>query len=279
MPPGMQHAYPGQMPLTGSRVIEERSRWRFYAIVATTLLIGIVGTILAFTALSSKNEPAAPPPPPPPKRPTILSPDDLNAIQPTPPPSTVKTSEPTVPTKTGPTPTIPETGTPQPATNPATNPTTPLTTPDASTKIDEPPPTTGVTTGGAKPGKKDPPKKDPGKSSKQNPDDEVTVDDGGGSSGGSSGGSNVPSATVKELKTKAAAYYAAGNWDKAEDYYKKALAKDPRYAAAHRGLGLVYQRRGMVQAAIKSYTRYLEIEPKAHDAKDIKERLRQLRDE
>ncbi len=269
MPPGMQHAYPGQMPLTGSRVIEERSRWRFYAIVATTLLVGIVGTILAFTALSSnKSDAVAPPPKPPKPRTTILSPEDLDAIQPTPPPSTVpKTGEPTVPTKTVPPPPGPDVTPPQAGT------TAPPVTPDAATQVEEPPPTPVPPVGGTKPKTTGPStKKDPNEKGtpKRDPDEKVVIDD---------SGSDPPSGDEKELKQKAAAYYAAGNWDKAEESYKKVLEINPRYAPAHRGLGLIYQRRKMVKAAIKSYKRYLELQPKAHDAKDIKERLRQLGDE
>jgi eukaryotic-like serine/threonine-protein kinase len=277
MPPGMQHAYPGQMPLTGSRVIEERSRWRFYAIVATTLLIGIVGTILAFTALSSNRsgEPAVEKPKTKPKAP-ILSPEDIANIQPTPPPTTVKDTGPTVPVK----PTTNPTGTPDGSgTTPA-----PSVIPDAgidagtgaAPPVDEPPPTSVTTdsSAGTKPKNPGSSKRDPGDngaSSKREPVDVVTVEDGGSE--------EPPGGDEKELKEKAAAYFAAGNLDKAEEYYKKAVATNPRYAPAHRGLGLVYQRRKMVKAAIKSYNRYLELQPKAHDAKDIKERLRQLGDE
>ncbi len=271
MPPGMQHAYPGQMPLTGSRVIEERSRWRFYAIVATTLLVGIVGTILAFTALSSSTaESAAKPPKPTKPRTTILSPEDLDAIQPTPPPSTVpKTSEPTVP-PTVPTPPGPEV---TPTQAGSTTPPEPGVTPDAGTQIEEPPPTPVPPTG-TKPktgptNKKDPSEK--GTPTKRDPSNEDEDEDGSGNA--------PPSGGEEELKKKAAAYFAAGNWDKAEESYKKVLEINPRYAPAHRGLGLIYQRRKMVKAAIKSYKRYLELQPKAHDAKDIKERLRQLGDE
>ncbi len=77
--------------------------------------------------------------------------------------------------------------------------------------------------------------------------------------------------------TKAAtSRYLAGDLDGAKAGYKQAIAIDRNYAAAHRGLGIIYQRTGESVKAIASLERYLQLSPHAPDADSIQKRIDQL---
>ena len=55
--------------------------------------------------------------------------------------------------------------------------------------------------------------------------------------------------------------------------YRRALQADPRYAAAWRGVGLVYERVGDKSAARIAYQKYLQLAPEASDASEVRARL------
>jgi predicted Zn finger-like uncharacterized protein len=58
--------------------------------------------------------------------------------------------------------------------------------------------------------------------------------------------------------------------------FKKALALRGTSAEGHYGLGLAYQARGQVQAAIAEYERVVELDPDGRDTREVKAILRQL---
>ena len=55
--------------------------------------------------------------------------------------------------------------------------------------------------------------------------------------------------------------------------YRRALQANPKYAAAWRGVGLVYERLGDKNAARIAYQRYLQLAPDASDAGEVRARL------
>lgn len=70
--------------------------------------------------------------------------------------------------------------------------------------------------------------------------------------------------------------YVAGDTGGAIDRFRDALARDPRYAPAHRGLGMAYERKGDRTRAARSFRKYLELAPGASDADQIRARLAKL---
>jgi hypothetical protein len=79
-----------------------------------------------------------------------------------------------------------------------------------------------------------------------------------------------------ELYSAGARLYLDGKLDQARRKFQAALALAPRFAPGHRGLGLVYERMGQTDRAIRSWQAYLRIKPEAADAKIIRARLRRL---
>lgn len=70
--------------------------------------------------------------------------------------------------------------------------------------------------------------------------------------------------------------YVAGDTGGAIDRFRAALARDPRYAPAHRGLGMAYERKGDRTSAARSFRKYLALAPTASDADQIRARLAKL---
>lgn len=68
----------------------------------------------------------------------------------------------------------------------------------------------------------------------------------------------------------------AENLGRAEVRYRDALALNPEFAVAYRGLGEVYERLGRARAAAEAYLRYVQLEPEAADRRIIINRLRSL---
>jgi len=58
-----------------------------------------------------------------------------------------------------------------------------------------------------------------------------------------------------------------------EDAYRQALALDPGNAAAHRGLGLLYEKEHMPERCAEEFQKYLQLEPDAPDGAQIRRRL------
>ena len=70
--------------------------------------------------------------------------------------------------------------------------------------------------------------------------------------------------------------FVAGKLSQARDKFRASLRVNSRYAQAHRGLGLVFERMGKKKSAAKAYREYLRLAPKARDAKRIRSRLAAL---
>ncbi len=82
--------------------------------------------------------------------------------------------------------------------------------------------------------------------------------------------------TVKDLYTKGSELFLGGSFVEAASVYKQALALDRKFAAAHRGLGMAYQRMGFDALAVTSFRAYLALVPGAGDAAAIQRRIEQL---
>jgi predicted Zn-dependent protease len=63
------------------------------------------------------------------------------------------------------------------------------------------------------------------------------------------------------------------NQEKAEDLYKRLESADPSYAAAYRGMGLLYEDQGKPELAVAAYRKYLEMAKDAPDALRIQRRV------
>jgi serine/threonine-protein kinase len=102
-------------------------------------------------------------------------------------------------------------------------------------------------------------------------------------SGSGSGSARVATAPTRKPGPTAAALYkqgqasfVIGNNVTALGQFQQAAHKDPRYAAAYKGMGLVYDRLGDRAKAAKAYRQYLKLSPRAKDAALIKARLEKL---
>ncbi len=72
---------------------------------------------------------------------------------------------------------------------------------------------------------------------------------------------------------------ASGDFTKARDVLKQAVAANPGSSAPHRALGVVYRRLGKRTSAIRHYRRYLRLNPKAKDATRIRKMIETLENE
>jgi hypothetical protein len=80
-----------------------------------------------------------------------------------------------------------------------------------------------------------------------------------------------------DLYREGARLYLAGNIAAARGKFQAALSASPRFAPAHRGLGLVYERSGQKVKAVRSLQTYLRLAPSAPDAASIRTRIDRLR--
>ena len=80
-----------------------------------------------------------------------------------------------------------------------------------------------------------------------------------------------------ELYREGARLYVDDKLDAARRKFQGAVNVSPRFAPAHRGLGLVYERAGQKARAIRAFQTYLRLAPDAADAANIRARLERLR--
>jgi hypothetical protein len=86
----------------------------------------------------------------------------------------------------------------------------------------------------------------------------------------------APAANPDDLYRDGARLYLDGKLDEARRKFQTAIDSAPRFAPAHRGLGLVYERMGQKGRAIRSWQAYLRIAPGAADAELIRARIERL---
>ena len=98
--------------------------------------------------------------------------------------------------------------------------------------------------------------------------EETTSDD-----GSSKSRPTAPRASASELNRQGIDYFVKGKLSQAREKFRASLRVNPRYAQAHKGLGLVYERMGNKKQAAKAYREYLRLAPKASDAEAIRRRL------
>lgn len=67
------------------------------------------------------------------------------------------------------------------------------------------------------------------------------------------------------------------NQQKAEELYLRALNAENPFPAAHRGLGMLYEKLGRASDAVSEYEKYIELAPTAIDRERIKKRIEVLR--
>jgi serine/threonine protein kinase len=89
--------------------------------------------------------------------------------------------------------------------------------------------------------------------------------------------SNVPAVpSIDEVNRAANQELLQGRIDSALVLLERASERDPRSAAAWRGLGVVYERLGRSAEAVRAYRRALELEPQGPRAGTLRARLRKL---
>lgn len=74
-------------------------------------------------------------------------------------------------------------------------------------------------------------------------------------------------------------YLHKGDVDAAIDRFQDATLAKPGYAIPFRFLGEAQEKKGLKRDAIKSYTRYLDLFPKADDKDKIEKKIEKLRAE
>ena len=93
---------------------------------------------------------------------------------------------------------------------------------------------------------------------------------------GSDSAAQPTAETAKSLYKQGLQDFVAGDSAKAIDRFHQALAKDPSYAPAYRGMGMAYERAGDRAHAAAAYKKYLALDPGAADAAQIQARLEGL---
>ncbi len=90
------------------------------------------------------------------------------------------------------------------------------------------------------------------------------------------------SKTTVKAKRSALEHYKKGNqyfmeskYEQARDEYAMAIAADPNFGLAYRGLGTTYAKLGLPDLAVKNYEKYIEIMPNATDAEQVKNIIKQ----
>jgi tetratricopeptide (TPR) repeat protein len=71
-------------------------------------------------------------------------------------------------------------------------------------------------------------------------------------------------------------YMHNGDFDAAIDRFQDAIEAKPGYAMPFRYLGEAQEKKGQKRAALKSYTRYLELYPHAQDAEKVRKKIDKL---
>jgi tetratricopeptide (TPR) repeat protein len=71
-------------------------------------------------------------------------------------------------------------------------------------------------------------------------------------------------------------YMHKGDLDAAIDRFQDAAAEKPGYALPYRMLAEAQEKKGMKKAAIKSYTKYLDLYPHAEDADKVHKQIEKL---
>ncbi len=89
------------------------------------------------------------------------------------------------------------------------------------------------------------------------------------------GGPATP-ASARSLYKDGLGKFVAGDTRGAISRFQDAVKRDPRYAPAHRGLGMAYERTGDRSRAARSFRTYLALAPDAADAAQIRARLGKL---
>ena len=82
--------------------------------------------------------------------------------------------------------------------------------------------------------------------------------------------------STEELYTTGTQLYLKGDFVGAEVAYKQILAVDRGNAAAHKGLGFLYQRTNQKPKALAEYRLYLKLNPNAKDAAQMRKRIQEL---
>lgn len=70
-----------------------------------------------------------------------------------------------------------------------------------------------------------------------------------------------------------------GDVDAAIDRFQDAITAKPGYALPFRFLGEAQEKKGLKKQAVKSYTRYLDLDPRADDAAKIQKKIEKLHSE
>jgi tetratricopeptide (TPR) repeat protein len=71
-------------------------------------------------------------------------------------------------------------------------------------------------------------------------------------------------------------YMKKGNYDAAIERFQDAASRKPNFARPYLLLGEAYEKKGDKASALKSYEKYLEILPRAADAKRVRKRIEKL---
>jgi Tfp pilus assembly protein PilF len=71
-------------------------------------------------------------------------------------------------------------------------------------------------------------------------------------------------------------YMHKGDIDAAIDRFEDAIAAKPGYAIPFKYLGEAQEKKGLKKKAVQSYTRYLELDPKADDNDKIRKKIDKL---
>jgi tetratricopeptide (TPR) repeat protein len=81
---------------------------------------------------------------------------------------------------------------------------------------------------------------------------------------------------AKQLTKRGRSAYNAGDYDKADDLFRRAMLEDEHYARPYAYLGYALYQRGRTKEAIRYWELAVEVDPQSHAAERAREKLRVL---
>ncbi len=85
----------------------------------------------------------------------------------------------------------------------------------------------------------------------------------------------APAASPQELYREGAMALKSGQYDKAVELLRRCIQVDKTFPRCIRGMGIVYARKGDAAKAARYYKKYLQVNPNARDAAQVRELLKQ----
>ena len=86
----------------------------------------------------------------------------------------------------------------------------------------------------------------------------------------------APAVSPQELYQQGPVALKGGQYDKAVELFRRCVQADKKFDRCYRAMGIVYARKGDPAKAARYYKKYLQVNPNARDAAQVRELLKQF---